>query len=466
MNFTSGSFFVFIFIFFLVWPWARKENARRWTIISIASLVFYGWFDWRFIFLLLGSAVIDFVAASKIEKDRHRKKWLIVSIVGNLGALATFKYADFGVSQLNSMSSMLGYEPMALPGFILPIGISFYTFQSMSYTIDVYRRQMVTTKSFWHFFSYLSMFPQLVAGPIVRAKELLPQLATPGKYSAEGRESGLRRIALGFFQKVVIADNCAPVVNELFQQNLSDQGAAAWVASALFGIQIYADFAGYSNIAIGIAKWCGYHFPDNFRHPYLASGFRDFWGRWHITLSTWFRDYVYIPLGGSRKGEGRGLVNAMFTMIISGLWHGANMTFIVWGTFHGTCLCVERLLGSRIRLPQTIFVKFLQRAILLLLVVFGWMIFRAENIEQVRIMGESMIFHPLTGDVSIQSGLMINMYVAIIGFVLIECAAITRKTSRPNANTRVWLARAAIVSAIFCSVFLRGPGDDFIYFQF
>jgi alginate O-acetyltransferase complex protein AlgI len=466
MNFASGTFFVFIAIFFIVWPWARKENDRRWTVITIASLVFYGWFDWRFIFLLVGSAVIDFVAASKIEKESHRKKWLIVSIIGNLGALATFKYADFGVLQINSASSLLGYEPMALPGFVLPIGISFYTFQSMSYTIDVYRRQMKTADNFWHFFSYLSMFPQLVAGPIVRAKELLPQLATPGKYSAEGRESGLRRMALGFFQKVVIADNCAPIVNELFQQDLTDQGAAAWIASALFGIQIYADFAGYSNIAIGIAKWCGYQFPDNFRHPYLASGFKDFWGRWHITLSTWFRDYVYIPLGGSRKGESRGIINAMFTMTVSGLWHGANMTFIMWGAFHGTCLCVERLLGNRIKLPQTIFVKLLQRVLFLLLVVFGWMIFRAENMAQVGIMGESMLFHPFGGDVSINSVLIINMCVALIGFFLIECAAIWRTITATRPYAGSWLARLAIITAIFCSVFLRGPGDDFIYFQF
>ncbi|MFT7623914.1 MAG: alginate O-acetyltransferase complex protein AlgI, partial [Myxococcota bacterium] len=322
--FNSLVFLVFAVVFYAAWPLLRRSDASRWAGLTAASLLFYGWWDWRFVPLLIASGLLDFcVGAGMTRRPEHKKALLALSVIGNVGLLAFFKSPAWSV---------------------LPVGISFYTFQSMSYTLDIYRGRLKPTDSVLHFFAYLAMFPQLVAGPVVRARDLLPQLRSAAPPSPARRWEGLRLIVLGFFQKLVLADNLAPAVDAAFgAAQLSSEPTFWWLAASMFALQIYFDFSGYSLIARGLANWMGYDFPSNFRFPYAASSLRDFWHRWHISLSTWFRDYVYIPLGGSRAGRSAGLRNLWITMVLSGVWHGATWTFVTWGAVHATLVTIERL---------------------------------------------------------------------------------------------------------------------------
>ena len=352
MLFNSVIFLLFAALFFLGWQIANKQNNIRWFYLTAASLFFYGWWDWRFIFLIVASGLIDFWAGLAMQNRPHRKTlYLVASLAGNLGSLAAFKYSSFFAENIDLIAITLGQDwgvqerlPSAL--LILPVGISFYTFQSMSYTIDIYRGQLKPTKNILHFFAYLSMFPQLVAGPIVRARDILEQLKTKHIVTEQDRWDGTRLILGGYFKKVVIADNLGIVVERAFSSPDPSQSSVHWWAIAIataFAFQIYCDFSGYSDIARGLARWMGYRFKLNFNHPYIAVSIRDFWTRWHISLSTWFRDYVYIPLGGSRNGTFRSHLNMWITMIVSGVWHGAAWTFVIWGVLHALYLSLERL---------------------------------------------------------------------------------------------------------------------------
>ena len=464
MNFNSLPFLAFILVVMLAWDRFRARPTSRWLFLCTASLVFYGWWDWRFVFLLLGSGTVDFLAALGMEKWPARRRFLLVASLGvNIGALVFFKYLSFAAMQLRELLGVADAEWGWTDSIVLPIGISFYTFQSMSYTIDCYRGRLRATRNPLHFLSYLSMFPQLVAGPIVRATDLIPQLATPGHFNRSNRLSGLGQVACGFFKKTVIADNLAPAVNDLFAiGNHSGDALVWWVAAGLFAIQIFADFSGYSDIACGIARWLGYRFPENFRQPYLATSFRDFWSRWHITLSTWFRDYVYIPLGGSRASAPRTSVNLMFTMLVSGLWHGANWTFLVWGGLHGTFLLVERLIP---RFPANggVPVAALRWAVVMAGVLVGWAVFRAENLEQAWTIVSTMFM----GEWRLDGVLPVLDAPARLGLlaatILVGTWAIRRfRAGEPSIPVRV----IVIAIALLAAVFLRGPGNDFIYFQF
>lgn len=327
MLFNSIIFLVFGSLFFALLPLINKQkNNTRWIFFTFASFVFYGWWDWRFLFLIIGSGLIDFFAGKLIYKyPRRRTFFLIASLFGNLGSLAAFKYNSFLARNIEALLQFTSLDvnlQNQIPEFmyILPVGISFYTFQSMSYTIDIYRGRLKPTANIVHFFTYLSMFPQLVAGPIVRAKELLPQLKRVRKVSPQESWNGFHLILTGYFKKVVLADNIAPLVNYAFSDaNTSNSTLYWWVVMLGFAFQIYFDFSGYSDIARGIAKWMGIHFKMNFNHPYNSTSLREFWTRWHISLSTWFRDYVYIPMGGSRKGKLRSHLNMWITMVVSDL---------------------------------------------------------------------------------------------------------------------------------------------------
>ncbi len=310
----------------LVCPAGQKIPQVKWAYLVAASFFFYGWWDWRFLFLILASGFIDYFGALGIQRYPGRRKlFLVLSVLGNVGSLAIFKYSGFIAENIDRFLELLGMSQRLadnIPEFmlILPVGISFYTFQSMSYTIDIYRGKMEPTRNVLHFFAYLSLFPQLVAGPIVRARDLMPQLKKLRPTTEVERWNGFKLIMIGFFKKVVLADNIAPLVNSGFTNiHQTSNSLFWWVMVIGFAFQIYFDFSGYSDIARGLAKWMGLNFRLNFNHPYHSRSLREFWSRWHISLSTWFRDYIYIPLGGGRKGRLNAHIFMWITMVVSGL---------------------------------------------------------------------------------------------------------------------------------------------------
>jgi alginate O-acetyltransferase complex protein AlgI len=468
MTFNSLEFILFMLAFMALWPNVRERTQPRLFAITLFSFVFYGWWDWRFLILLIVSGLIDYLAALGMERWPSRRRWLLaLSMAGNLGILAFFKYARWAVTEA---AVALGFDVPAdtwLHAIVLPVGISFYTFQSMSYTIDVYRHELKATRSVVHFFAYLSMFPQLVAGPIVRAADLLPQLEGPGQFNRQNRWTGLERTALGFLKKCVIADNLAPIVNAGFAIDPSASGGLHWWLMAfLFAIQIYCDFSGYSDIAIGTAQWMGYSFRDNFRHPYLATSFREFWTRWHISLSTWFRDYVYIPLGGSRRGPIRGPIsgtaNLWITMLASGLWHGANCTFLVWGGLHAAYLTIERLLPP-MKAPA---LRPLAWLVTFAGVLWAWVFFRADSVAQAWAISGRMLTPSGLARTDLPIELAPSGMLAVGLFIGLELASLLDRGSTARLVPATPWRFGLVVLALVASLFLRGPGGEFIYFQF
>src|SRR5215472_16543724 len=324
--------------------WAMKK-----INLLIASYIFYAAWNPPFVILLWISTVVDWWAAKglvRAERPAARRGWMMLSVVANLGMLGFFKYGQFLLENFTALIHAFGvaYQP---PHYhiVLPVGISFYTFATMSYTLDVYLRRALPARNFLDYALFVTFFPHLVAGPIMRPTELVPQFEHPRRASAEQLSFGLALMTLGLFQKVVLADGfLAPIVERVYDHDVQPGALDAWAATLAFGGQIFCDFAGYSTTAIGAAMCLGFAMPDNFRFPYAAIGFSDFWRRWHITLSSWLRDYLYIPLGGNRHGVTRTYISLMTTMLLGGLWHGANWTFVVWGGLHGLYLAVERAL--------------------------------------------------------------------------------------------------------------------------
>ena len=345
MLFNSGIFLQFFAAFLLLYHLCRERLNARNALIVAASYFFYGWWDARFVTLLFLTSLVDYVAGRRVEDastQGGRRLWLAVSVAANLGVLGFFKYCNFFAASFATLLGALGLraDPWTL-NLILPVGISFYTFQSMSYTLDVYRRQIPATRDLLGFLAYVSFFPQLVAGPIERARHLLPQFATERVITATHLREGLWLILWGFFKKVVVADNLAPLVEMVYGGPIAS-GPAIALGTLAFAFQIYGDFSGYSDIARGLARVLGFDLMVNFNHPYLAGSPREFWRRWHISLSTWLRDYLYISLGGNRRGPWRTRLNLMLTMLLGGLWHGAAWHFVWWGAWHGLGLVLTR----------------------------------------------------------------------------------------------------------------------------
>lgn len=386
MIFNSFIFWAF-FAVVLAAYWRLPHRQQNWLLL-VASYVFYGYWDWRYLFLLWASTIVDFLVGRGLDrfKDPRRRKQLItVSICANLGFLGFFKYWGFFVTQFADLLSSFGIEPhIPVLALVLPVGISFYTFQTMSYTIDVYRGKAPAAKSFENFALFVAYFPPLVAGPIERYTRLAPQLTTPRKWQVEYFGEGLYHILLGLFKKVIIADNLAPIVNHVFQQPVDTLSATEIMAGTLaFALQIYGDFSGYSSIAQGVSKWMGVDLSYNFRMPYFSRNPSEFWQRWHISLSSWLRDYLYIPLGGNRKGTVRTYVNLSLTMLLGGLWHGAAWTFVFWGAWHGLLLVAYRVAGVESTQPGGNRVLAVAQAVLMfMLVCVGWIFFRAASLEQ------------------------------------------------------------------------------------
>jgi alginate O-acetyltransferase complex protein AlgI len=350
MLFNSGTFLWFFAAFLLAYYAVRNHLAGRNVLIVAGSYFFYGWWDYRFLLLLLFSSLLDYGVGLGLEKTGipRRRKWLVsLSIAGNLGVLGLFKYYDFFVESFAALLSGIGMAPgLQTLGVVLPVGISFYTFQTMSYTLDVYRGRMRATRSLVEFLAFVSFFPQLVAGPIERAKHLLPQFGEPRWISRAMIEEGLWLCLWGLFKKVVLADNLAPLVEMVFEHSEAG-GPMVVLATFAFGVQIYCDFSGYSDIARGAARLLGFDIMFNFNLPYAATDLRDFWRRWHISLSTWLRDYLYVSLGGNRRGAGRTYANLFITLFLGGLWHGAAWNFAAWGGWHGFGLAIHRLWTRR-----------------------------------------------------------------------------------------------------------------------
>jgi D-alanyl-lipoteichoic acid acyltransferase DltB (MBOAT superfamily) len=382
--FPTATFAIF-FLIVLPLSWLTMPYPHRWRpFIIVASYVFYSWWDWRFIFLLAGSTLWNQFFATAIHRTTiasRRKALLVAALVGDVAALGYFKYYDFFVSSGDNVLSVVGLNvPLALRALILPVGLSFYTFMAISYVVDTYRGDFEPV-SLERFATYLSFFPHLVAGPIVRPAELLPQIETPRDPRRVDTSRAFYLLATGMFKKVVIANFLASsIVDDVFGAPTQHSSLELLVAIYAYAVQIYADFSGYTDMAIGIALLLGFTFPQNFDSPYAAVSVQDFWRRWHMTLSRWLRDYVYIPLGGNRKGELKTYRNLLLTMLVGGLWHGAGWTFVVWGGLHGIGLAVERYRRRHGELaPATGFALWRARFLTFQFVCFAWVFFRADS---------------------------------------------------------------------------------------
>lgn len=470
MNFDSYTFLVFWLVVLVLYnrplSWSAKKN-----ILLGASYIFYAAWNPPFIILLWISTLVDWHVAKKmftVLRQRQKKLWLGLSLLTNLGLLAYFKYSAFILENLEQLLASAGFEhQFPDQNLILPIGISFYTFQTLSYTIDVYRGQIKPWPSFRDFALFVSFFPQLVAGPIVRARSLLPQMLKPPQHGWNAIALGTAMIILGLFQKNVLADGIfAPVADQYFGMASLD-GIQAWTASIAFAGQIFCDFAGYSTIAIGVARSLGFRIAMNFNAPYTAIGFSDFWRRWHISLSKWLRDYLYISLGGNRRGKWLTLRNLMLTMLLGGLWHGAAWTFAAWGALHGVFLVIERVSINAIgrgRLQHRFF-KPIYALITLVAVLLSWVLFRAESLQQALAMYRVML-NPGAWTESVTAG---ADQLALLSFALLLVA----QTLFRNHRQEVWLLRlpwllTALALGAMLAILLLSPAPSraFIYFQF
>lgn len=439
MLFNSLSFVVFLVIVLALYysklfNWTSKKR-----MLLLSSYIFYGMWNPPLIILLWISTMVDWKAGKRLaveENQKKRKFWLILSMCVNLGFLGFFKYGDFLLENFTALMNSIGIEFQAQPmDIILPMGISFYTFQTMSYTIDMYHRKIERAKTFLDFALYVTFFPQLVAGPIVRAKDLITQFYEPKRASVNQFVWGLFLLTMGLFQKVVMADTLlSGAADDVFGAGKVLNIWDAWTGTLAFSGQIFFDFAGYSTCAIGIALMLGIVLPDNFRYPYASIGFSEFWKRWHISLSSWLRDYLYIHLGGNRHGITRMYVALMLTMLLGGLWHGAAWTFVIWGALHGIYLVVERLLRNKIRIKIKPWNVILLALLTYTLVNFTWVFFRAREFSTAKDMIGSMLFMNGDGEKILGTFDIIKVFTVIT--ILFICHWVMRNTSMKEVSLK------------------------------
>lgn len=470
MLFNSLTFLIFFAIVFTLHRLMPGWSAKK-LLLLVASYVFYAAWNPPYVVILLFSTTLDWWLARMIWKSgkpAERRILLVTSLVANLSLLGFFKYGNFLLDNTQHLLASLGiaYVPPALD-IVLPIGISFYTFASLSYTIDVYRREIEGDASYLDYALFVSFFPHLVAGPIVRARQLLPQIRTPRSASRDQLGWGLCLVIIGLFTKTVLADVVfAPAVDAVYRAATMPGTLDAWAATLGFSGQIYCDFAGYSLCAIGLALCFGFEFPDNFRYPYAARGFADFWHRWHITLSTWLRDYLYIPLGGNRRGAGRTYVNVMLTMLIGGLWHGASWMFVLWGGLHGAYLAVERFLRGEGRDAALSAGKDrLLTAFTFLVVTLTWIPFRAKDAGvAARVAGG--LWHS-GGMPALDAWPLLGSFGGIAALLLWQHAnrdiSLEQRFAAFHPALQTLLLAACLIAMFLCS---GGDEHAFIYFQF
>ncbi len=486
MLFNSFEFSIFLPLVFLCYWILLKKNlkAQNFFIVCV-SYLFYGWWDWRFLILIAITTTCSYFSGILIEKYRAiissqnkyfniSKLVLVSNILLNLLILGTFKYFNFFSENIQRLFEMFGYGlDWVTIDILLPVGISFYTFQALSYSIDVYKKKIEATHDIIAFFAFVSFFPQLVAGPIERATNLLPQFYTNRIFDYNKAIDGMRQILWGFFKKIAVADNCAIIVNDIFNNYTDLSGSTLFMGAIFFTFQIYGDFSGYSDIALGTARLFGFELMQNFKYPYFSRDIAEFWRRWHISLTTWFRDYIYIPLGGSRVSKIKIVRNTFIIFLISGFWHGANWTFIIWGLYHAI-LFLPLILLNKNRKNTDIVAKerklpsikeILQMGITLLLVIFGWIIFRAENIQQAYLYITN-IFTPSL--FSIPTILGKKALLSILILLIAEWIQRKKDHALQIDNIQNGLIRYLIYMAIIFFILFFGEfgENQFIYFQF
>ena len=457
-------FFVVVYGLYLVLS-HRAQN----VLLLLASYLFYGWWDWRFLSLIWLSTLVDYLAGLGMERaptQKRRKLWLLLSLAFNLGLLGTFKYMGFFARSFADAFAGLGIAvDVRFTDLVLPVGISFYTFQSLTYTVDVYRRGLKATRNLLDFALVVAFFPQLMAGPIERAKHMLPQMEKPRQVSFELVAQGAWLILIGYFKKVVLADNMAPFTNRMFADPSSVHGLEVLIGIYAFAFQIYGDFSGYSDIARGAAKCLGFDLMYNFKMPYFAVNPSDFWRRWHISLSTWLRDYLYINLGGNRGSTARTYRNLMLTMVLGGLWHGAAYNFVAWGVFHGAILCIHRWLtgGDERRAPGPPRITLLGVVGFFHVTCVGWLLFG------VRRLGDApLLLRNLVSPFEI-NGLIQLLTLALFAAPVLVVDWLQFRSSDMLAVQRLALpVRVSIYVATFAAILLCGAtgAKQFIYFQF
>lgn len=478
MLFNSIDFALFLpVVFFIYWFLTQKSLRLQNLFLVLASYLFYGWWDWRFLSLILFSTVVDYfvgLALGSEEKQSRRKSLLWISITVNLGFLGFFKYYNFFLENFVAAFTFFGAEISAGSlQVVLPVGISFYTFQTLSYTIDIYRGKMKPTKSFIDLAAFVSFFPQLVAGPIERATNLLPQFQKKRVFNATEATDGMRQILWGLFKKIVIADNCAVHANYIFANSSEMDGSMLLLGALFFTFQIYGDFSGYSDIAIGTARLFGFRLMRNFAFPYFSRDIAEFWRRWHISLSTWFRDYLYIPIGGSRGGTWMKVRNTFIIFIVSGFWHGANWTFIVWGALNALYF-LPLLLTNRNRSNMEIvaqggwipsFKELVQMVITFWLTVLAWVFFRAESVTHA-IEYLAGIFSSTFFTVPDLSGMRLIL-IFILLFMVFEWFGREREHALDYITSYSKPVRYIAYYLLIMFLFLfSGTQQEFIYFQF
>lgn len=479
MLFNSFEFLVFLPIVFLLYWFVFKPLKWQNLFVVTASYVFYGWWDWRFLSLIAITTFCSFTGGILLEKyegQRIKQKWLSsLNIILNLLILCTFKYYNFFGENLEELFRVFGMQlDWVTLDIFLPVGVSFYTFQALSYTIDVYQHKIKPTHDIIAFFAFISFFPQLVAGPIERATHLLPQFLAPRTFNYDQAVDGMRQILWGLFKKMVVADNCAMMVNRIFDEYQTLDGINLFLGGIFFTFQIYGDFSGYSDIAIGTARLFGIHLMRNFNFPYFSRDIAEFWRRWHISLTTWFRDYIYIPLGGSRCGRWKTARNTLIIFLVSGFWHGANWTFICWGAFHALLFFPLFFLGKN-RKHKDVVAKgrllptakeVCQMIFTFLWVVIGWIIFRAENIRQAWDYLVYMVtrFHFSRPEYGRKA------FICILILLIVEWLQREKQYGLQLDRKGVFQYRTVRWGTYYilflASLWLAGEQEEFIYFQF
>ncbi len=472
MLFNSFDFLIFFPLVFVAY-WLLNNNLKKQNVLLlICSYVFYAWWDWRFLSLIIVSSFIDFTAGLQIFKAQThqlRKRWLMVSLIANLGMLSVFKYYNFFAESFTDLMHILGWQPNDLTlNIILPVGISFYTFQTLSYTIDIYRKEFEPTKDLISFFTYIAFFPQLVAGPIERASNLLPQIEKPRVFKKTWFNEGVIQILVGLFRKIVIADTIGAYVDLVYGDVSLYNSTTIIIATFLYAFQIYYDFSGYSDIAIGTAKLLGFKFHQNFNIPYFSKSLTEFWRKWHMSLSYWLRDYLYISLGGNRKGIKITYRNLMLTMLLGGLWHGSSWNFIIWGGIHGTVLSIEKYLKATGILNKFKRVGFLGYPITFCVVLLSWVFFRAQDLHSASL-AITKIFQfnlgvPYIGDLNVMAS---SIFVLAIG-IIFDLYLFNKKIDLEELGSKFSGVKIAVIAAVIITLInlFYSSSNNFIYFQF